>query len=137
MDFTRELSAQELLVIEGTDQREWTYLSPSNLDRLKEIQESVPVIDKPYTTILTAIMTDGCSLNMQSWHTCKTTHCLGGLTVIKAGDAGRELESRFDTETAVRAILRKSRPEAPLPNFYARNEAALAFIQVRAAEEVA
>jgi hypothetical protein len=74
---------------------------------------------------------------MSTWHSCKTTHCIAGWTVHVAGKAGYGLERITDTATAAAAILRKSRPSAPLPNFYATDEAAMAFIEARAAEEIA
>ena len=161
-DEPKELTEEELLILEGTDLSELdaancsgatldrmaancsgatlarmaANCSGATLDRIREIRDAIPTIDRPYKTILEAINAEGCSLEMGSWHQCKTTHCLGGWTVTLAGQAGSELEERFDTEVAARAILRKSRPDAPLPNFYASNAAAMAFIKARAAEEV-
>ena len=63
---------------------------------------------------------------------------LGGWTVHKAGPAGYALEKACGadgTPVAAALILLKSRPDAPLPNFYATNDQAMAFIKARAAEE--
>ena len=98
--------------------------------------EGVPRLDNPYTQILKAIQSDDCELKMSSWHSCKTVHCLGGWTVHLCGKAGYEAEEAFGgTPQAASLILLKSRPDAPLPNLYASNEAAMAFIEARAAEE--
>ena len=151
-----ELTDEQWLEIEGTDPLEWdaplarlgavcsdatlarlgAVCSDATLARLKATLEMVPVIDKPYTAILASIEQPGCSIEMGNWHTCETTHCVGGWTVHKAGKAGYALEKRLgDTAAAAACILRKSRPDAPLPNFYASNKAALAFIRARAKEE--
>ena len=71
---------------------------------------------------------------MKTWHTCETTHCVGGWTV-KLTPGGKELERKYHTRLAAELILSASRPDAPLPNFTASNEAAMAFIQARAKEE--
>jgi hypothetical protein len=114
--------------------------SGDDLARLKKsqrmVEEEMPKIARPYSQILAAISGGG-KLEMNNWHTCKTTHCIGGWTVHLAGKAGYDLESKTSTPSAAALILRKSRPDAPLPNFYASNEAALAFIRKRAAEEEA
>ena len=107
------------------------------LGRLHEIHAGVPKIDKPYSALKAEFDSGRLKLNMGQWHTCKTTHCIGGSVVHYAGKAGYDLEKKVggDTAAAAALILRKSRPDAPLPNFYASNEAALAFIEARAAEE--
>ena len=111
--------------------------SGAALGRLERITKNVPLLDKPYTRISEAIHRSGCSLEMSSWHKCDTTHCLAGWTVHLAGKAGYELEKLIDTPAAAALILRKSRPKAPLPNFYAGDEAAKAFIEARRKEEAA
>lgn len=85
------------------------------------------------TEILAAVKQGEC-LNMRSWHTCETTHCIGGWTTTLA-PKGKEFESKFSLPLAAELILRVSRPDAPLPNFTANDEAAMAFIEARAAEE--
>ena len=118
-------------------------LTDASLARIEKMGGEVPRLEKPYTAILKAIGTDGCSLEMNQWHTCQTTHCLAGWTVHLAGQKGYDLEKRFKTvfqngtPEAATFILLKSRPKAPLPNFYASNDEAMAFIKARAAEEVA
>jgi hypothetical protein len=41
---------------------------------------------------------------MNAWHTCETTHCRAGWVVALAGEAGKQLESRFDTLLAAAKI---------------------------------
>jgi hypothetical protein len=108
-------------------------LTGAQLSCLTRAQEAVPILKNPYSALLKAIKAEGCSLNMKTWHTCETTHCLGGWVVVLA--KAQALEKTFETEGAARLILRKSRPEAPLPNFYAKDDAAMEFIEARAAEE--
>ena len=139
------MNDKELLVIAGTDpayltaeqlDRMAAVCSGATLDRMEEIRDLVPVLEKPYTNILAQINHAGCHLKMDAWHTCDTTHCLGGWTTTLSGPKGKKLESNIGMPFAAAAILRKSRPDAPLPDFYASNEAAMAFIEARAAEEI-
>ncbi len=116
--------------------RQIGWLSADGAIKVKAIRSEVPLLKNPYTTILAAINSAGCKLDMGDWHSCKTTHCLAGWTIDKCGVAGYEAEKRFGgTPEAAALILLKSRPEAPLPNFYATNDQAMAFIKARAAEE--
>ncbi len=145
------MTNDELLIFLGTDpsdsrdQLAWlsrdqlAWLSGDQLAWLKELQEKTPKLELPYTQIMQA--TNGCTANfdMSSWHhSCNTTHCAAGWIVTKAGEAGKTLKREFDTPTAARLILRKSCPaDWPLPNFYAKNDAAAAFIRAMAAKEAA
>ena len=71
---------------------------------------------------------------MSAWHTCGTTHCRGGWTVILAGDAGRALEMFHGTLLAAQLIYRESGyPIAPA-RFFDSNQDALADMK-RLAEE--
>ena len=148
------MKLKEQLIIEATDPR-WLsseqigglsseqigWLSRSQIGGLSREQKSaieafknVPILKNPYTSILAAIQRGG-KIEMSTWHSCETTHCLGGWTVTLA-PGGIEFEKRLNnTAIAAEEILRASRPDAPLPYFYASNEAAMAFIEARAAEE--
>ena len=105
-------------------------LSPECRDVLN--LKDIPKLEKPYTKILAAV--NGGGLEMQRWHTCETTHCIGGWTTTLT-PKGKEFEAKFGLPLAAELILKASRPDAPLPNFTASNEAAMAFIEARAAEE--
>ena len=62
---------------------------------------------------------------MESWHTCETTHCRAGWVVTLAGDKGKALEQRFNTELAAMLIYRESGSPINPCRFYDDNEAAL------------
>ena len=123
--------------LSGLTRDQLSWLTGDQLSGLTALLEKTPVLERPYSAILEA--TNNCSANfdMGSWH-CGTTHCAAGWIVTKAGEAGAALEREFDTPTAARLILRKSCPsDWPLPNFYAKNDAAAAFIRAMAVKEVA
>lgn len=65
------------------------------------------------------------SLDMSKWHTCETTHCRAGWAIQHAGEAGKALEKKFGAEIAGKMIYAASRPEKPLPNFFASTSDAL------------
>ncbi|MGL4242629.1 MAG: pentapeptide repeat-containing protein, partial [Beijerinckiaceae bacterium] len=76
------------------------------------------------------------ALNMQSWHTCETTHCRAGWVVALAGDAGRALEFVMGTPAAAAIIYVASDPKLErIPDFYCSNEAALADMKRLAEQE--
>jgi len=97
------------------------YLDVANLD-------GVPIILNIDTTILAAIEGGG-SLDMSTWHSCKTTHCRAGWAIHLAGEAGYALEDRVGPCAAGAIIYAASRPGLPVPNFYASSEDALADIR--------
>jgi hypothetical protein len=68
--------------------------------------------------ILKAIESGG-KLQMDSWHTCETTHCRGGWAVVMAGKAGQALESLLGTGVAAHLIYAASRPDEKQPNLSA------------------
>jgi len=77
------------------------------------------------------------ALEMNGWHSCKTTHCRGGWVVTLAGLAGKKLEDKTSSEFAAMAIYSKSSPIKVSPvRFYESNEAAMADIR-RCAEQEA
>jgi hypothetical protein len=85
----------------------------------------VPEID---AQILCAIGEAGQDLEMGNWHgksPCGTTHCRAGWAITLAGEAGRKLEQVFGPSTAGALIYALSRPDKPVPDFYADNFAAM------------
>ena len=115
-------------------------LRPEQVAALLPLLGDVPRLERPYSQVLEA--TNGCTasfdmLNWHNWHNaCRTTHCAAGWIVTLAGAAGAALELRCGTPAAARLILLKSCPaDWPLPNFYASNEAAAAFISHMAERE--
>jgi hypothetical protein len=65
---------------------------------------------------------------MDSWHTCKNTHCRAGWAVTLAGEAGHKLEEFYDTPLAAMLIYDASDPTFKINpgRFFDDNEAALA-----------
>ena len=65
---------------------------------------------------------------MDTWHTCKNTHCRAGWVVTLAGEAGKKLEARFDTLLAAMKIYDASDPSFKINpcRFFDDNEEALA-----------
>lgn len=78
------------------------------------------------------------ALDMNKWHTCKTTHCRAGWVVHLAGERGRALEAASSTLFAAMHIYLASSPNIPVSpvRFFDTNEAALADMR-RCAEEEA
>jgi hypothetical protein len=65
------------------------------------------------------------ALEMQSWHTCETTHCLGGWAIHQAGPLGALLERTLGASIAALLLLG---PEA-YAHFWDSNEDARAYLQ--------
>jgi hypothetical protein len=58
--------------------------------------------------VLSAIKKEGCKLNMNYWHTCKTTHCRAGWVVTLAGEEGLILENETNTAFSAYQIYKAS-----------------------------
>jgi hypothetical protein len=71
--------------------------------------------------VAAAALVPGC-LDMATWHTCETTHCLAGWAIHLSGDAGKILENTMSPSVAG-AILLPSAAHL----FFADNDAALAW----------
>jgi len=65
-------------------------------------------------------------LNMESWHTCGTTHCLAGWAVHLAGEEGVKLEKELGANAAGALIWHAS--IGKIPNFYSSNKEAIEFL---------
>ena len=65
------------------------------------------------------------ALEMESWHTCDTTHCLGGWAIHQAGPLGAVLEQTLGAPIAALLLLG---PEAQ-SHFWDSREDALAYLQ--------
>jgi hypothetical protein len=72
---------------------------------------------------------------MSTWHTCSTTHCRAGWVVTLAGEAGKKLEERFNTEFAAMQIYKASGYRINPARFYDSNEAAMADMKRLAEQE--
>jgi hypothetical protein len=95
---------------------------------------AAPVVPDIDARILSAIEAGG-GLDMNTWHTCETTHCRAGWAVHLAGEAGYALEKATTPYLAGRLIYEASRPGVPAPVFLADNEAALADLRACAARQ--
>ncbi len=95
----------------------------------------VPLIEKLDSKILAAVQSPGNSLEMGTWHTCDTTHCIAGWAVQLAGAEGKALEDKFSTATAAALIYTKAGKR--IPDFYCGNITAMEALQARAASESA
>ena len=69
---------------------------------------------------------------MSGWHLCGTTHCRAGWAIHLAGAAGYALEDRIGSSAAGALIYAASRPELPVPDFFASDEDALADLREHA-----
>ncbi len=103
----------------------------------------VAEIDK---RILEMVENDKLRFDMTDWHGgvkcdetnwCKTTHCRAGAAVCLAGKAGFDLEKKYGPEMAGRMIYAVSRPDKPLPDFFASTDSAMADIRASASEAAA
>lgn len=82
---------------------------------------SLPDADPRFAlSVIEAATATTSALNMDTWHTCETTHCLAGWAVHLAGVAGKALE-RFTSPSVAGAILAPSLAHL----FYVGNEEAL------------
>ncbi len=91
----------------------------------------IPHID---AAILRAFDAGG-KLDMDSYHTCDTTHCRAGWAITLAGEAGKTLEKLVGSWTAGARIYRASRPKLPVPNFFATDESAMEDLRRHAAAD--
>jgi len=65
------------------------------------------------------------ALEMETWHTCDTTHCIGGTAIHQAGEVGRLLEAAVGPGIAALMLLG---PDAH-SHFYDSNEAATEWLR--------
>ena len=90
------------------------------------VLSGVPVIPDIHQTVHAAA-SQANALDMETWHSCETTHCRAGWVVTLAGDAGRAMEFCMGTPAAAALIYMASDPKLDrIPNFYATNADALA-----------
>ena len=77
---------------------------------------------------------------MDSWHQegCETVHCMSGWAIHLAGEVGRVMEGLVGPSYTGALIINESCPylEGKVPNFYAKNEQGMAFINECAEKEI-
>jgi hypothetical protein len=96
----------------------------------------IPKIENINQQVYAAATAKSTSLQMNTWHTCDTSHCRAGWVVHLAGEPGYALERFFNTALAAQLIYRESGAPINPGRFYDTNEEALADMK-RAAEEIA
>jgi len=97
----------------------------------------VPVIESIHQKVLASASCEG-ALNMQTWHTCETTHCRAGWVVTLAGEEGKVLERKTNTLFAAMQIYKASSPIKVSPTkFFGRDKEALEDMNKCAQEEIA
>jgi hypothetical protein len=65
---------------------------------------AAPVVPDLHLKLFEAVSSPENRLDMESWHTCETTHCRAGWVVALAGTEGKALEKFFNTELAAMKI---------------------------------
>jgi uncharacterized protein YjbI with pentapeptide repeats len=108
----------------------------------------IPIVPNIDAAILASIEANKAAgkngLKMSKWHGdddcnetnwCNTTHCRAGYAICLAGAAGFELERKVGPDVAGALIYAKSRPDKPVPNFYASDDEAMADIRKCAMEQ--
>jgi uncharacterized protein YjbI with pentapeptide repeats len=79
------------------------------------------VVDGFVQQVAERVQQTGCSIDMATWHTCNTVHCLAGwITTIHP--QGKLLESIYECGTAAALILNAS--GLSIPDFYDTNDGA-------------
>lgn len=91
----------------------------------KPFSPPIPKIENIHQVIYAAVSQPN-ALDMGAWHACKNTHCRAGWAVIKAGEAGRQLEEFFGTALAAKLIYRESGAPIHWDRFFDSNEDAMA-----------
>lgn len=94
-----------------------------------QTSHAVPRVAGLDEQILELVQADLRALDMGSWHSCSTTHCLAGWAVTLAGPAGRQLELSIGAQTAGALIYAKS--TGAIPDFYADDADAIADLEER------
>ena len=86
----------------------------------------VPIIKEIHKRVYAAASAPE-ALQMDSWHTCETTHCRAGWVVTLAGAQGKGLESKFGTLLAAMKIYDASDADYKINpcRFFDDNQAAL------------
>lgn len=82
------------------------------------LEITIPKIKNIHQRVFEAVSQPN-ALNMDSVHTCETTHCRAGLVVTLAGEEGKALEARFNWELAAMLIYRESGYRINPSRFYA------------------
>ncbi len=77
----------------------------------------VPVLDHLDARVLREVLKEGSDLDMQTFHSCNTVHCLGGWQIHLCGSQGYELADEAGEFKASRLIYEASCPGKEVPSF--------------------
>ena len=113
---------------------------------VKQIWDSVPIIEKPYTKLLEDINNKKRCHNQSTFgeiedfdpnlNICGTPMCTAGHLINMAGEAGYNLKKKYGFAGAALLIHTKSCPERPCQNFNnIPQDWALAYIETEAEYE--
>jgi hypothetical protein len=107
--------------------------------QIDELEARIPLIEKPYTEILSGIKarerifkqsTFGPDQDTPEFNICNSAMCTAGHLVNLGGSAGWKLKEEFDYSIAAALIHYKAHPNLPPQNFGAiPDEWALAYIE--------
>jgi len=97
---------------------------------------AIPKIENIHQKVLEAATAKEGALNMETWHTCATTHCRAGWVIFLAGKEGADLEKKFDPAFAASLIYRESSSiKVGMNEFFKNNEEALESMRAAAEAE--
>lgn len=94
------------------------------------LDDAVPYLPYIATSILNDVQGRVHDLNMATWHSCETVHCLAGFAEIKAGIPGVLLVKHFGHWLTGALIFYKSHGE--FPDFYSSTSVALDYLKTMA-----
>jgi len=101
----------------------WANLSGANLSWAGGLAVAVDAPQRLQAAIAAALQPG--ALEMERWHTCETTHCLGGTAIHQAGELGQLLEAVAGPSLAALMLLG---PEAHA-HFFDSNEDAIKWMR--------
>ena len=82
---------------------------PCNVCKVRLMKTlSVPVIPNLNSQILNVLESGKGTLDMDAWHTRKTTHCVAGWATTLGGRAGKRLQDLLGTPEAAELMFRES-----------------------------
>ena len=99
------------------------------------LPDGVPTVPRLASAILGAIGPECERLDMRTWHTCETVHCVAGWTVVLAGAAGAALEREHGTPAAA-ALIWAASTGLPVLDYYCGDATARDALRDAAAMEV-
>ena len=81
----------------------WATLGGANLSDVSGLIIAQDALQRLQSAAVAALLPG--ALDMTAWHTCKTTHCIGGTAIHQAGEVGRLLEAAVGSHVAALMLL--------------------------------